>query len=414
MLLRDFVNKKMASADKEASAEGYPLTLNNCKKHKKMKQLEIYGNSVQDGTPTPETPIEVQSVGDLVTDTTDINYGKYKIPITTRGINLFSMAKAKLSQQTINGITFTPLDDERIHIKGKILDNTLSATYQTAFTTVIPIKSGIYNIKPNQYTGYQKDLSIMFGVYKDSNKNDFLVNINAMNNYTAINVKQDGYVGRIYINVSNSSTKEWDDIIELQITKGADAKNLPYEPYVEPITTNVFLDEPLRKIGDYADYIDFKSNRVVRKCIKKYLKDYNWGYYIDVQEYDTHYAYSHRDDTILPKYNTTGDMTKYRGYCNYLKSITSSSYSTITDAMFNHPWALNIRLTVSKDVIAEKTMSAFKAWLNENNPYMIRVLATPTEEPIDCDLPKLIAKTTIIEVDTSLAPSNAYGKYIKK
>jgi hypothetical protein len=42
------------------------------------------------------------------------------------------------------------------------------------------------------------------------------------------------------------------------------------------------------------------------------------------------------------------------------------------------------------------------------------VLTTPTEEPLNIDLPKLNAKTTVIEVDTSLAPSNAYGKYIKK
>ena len=38
-----------------------------------------------------------------------------------------------------------------------------------------------------------------------------------------------------------------------------------YEPYRVPVTANIYLDEPLRKIGDYADYIDFKGQRVVRK-----------------------------------------------------------------------------------------------------------------------------------------------------
>ena len=32
-------------------------------------------------TPTPSNPIEIESVGDLITDTNDINYGKYKIPV---------------------------------------------------------------------------------------------------------------------------------------------------------------------------------------------------------------------------------------------------------------------------------------------------------------------------------------------
>lgn len=31
--------------------------------------------------PTPSVPIEIESVGDLITDTNDINYGKYKIPV---------------------------------------------------------------------------------------------------------------------------------------------------------------------------------------------------------------------------------------------------------------------------------------------------------------------------------------------
>lgn len=35
-----------------------------------------------------------------------------------------------------------------------------------------------------------------------------------------------------------------------------------YEPYIEP--TNIYLNEPLRKIGDYADYIDFEGQKVVR------------------------------------------------------------------------------------------------------------------------------------------------------
>ena len=36
--------------------------------------------------PTPSVPIEIESVGDLITDTNDINYGKYKIPVTVNNI----------------------------------------------------------------------------------------------------------------------------------------------------------------------------------------------------------------------------------------------------------------------------------------------------------------------------------------
>ena len=65
--LRDYVNWGLTHCDKTASAEGVPLVMEKCAKNKRMKQLEVYGNSVQNGTPTPENPIEVESVGEKCT-----------------------------------------------------------------------------------------------------------------------------------------------------------------------------------------------------------------------------------------------------------------------------------------------------------------------------------------------------------
>lgn len=55
--------------------------------------LNLYGKSVQDGTPTPEAPVDVVSIGD------DGN-----IKITSCGKNLF---KNTANKQTSNGVTFT-------------------------------------------------------------------------------------------------------------------------------------------------------------------------------------------------------------------------------------------------------------------------------------------------------------------
>ena len=64
-----------------------PLTINDMKGGN-LLDYKIYGDSVQNGTPTPNNPVEVQSVGDLITDSQDENYGKYKIPITaSNGVN---------------------------------------------------------------------------------------------------------------------------------------------------------------------------------------------------------------------------------------------------------------------------------------------------------------------------------------
>lgn len=49
-----------------------------------LKSWTIYGNSYQDGTPSPEQPVEVECVGDLVES--GEHTGKYKIPITLGGV----------------------------------------------------------------------------------------------------------------------------------------------------------------------------------------------------------------------------------------------------------------------------------------------------------------------------------------
>lgn len=60
-------------------------------KGENIVNYRIYGNSVQDGTPSPASPAEIKSLGDLVTDTKDVNYGMYKIPIRVGGKNLFNI-----------------------------------------------------------------------------------------------------------------------------------------------------------------------------------------------------------------------------------------------------------------------------------------------------------------------------------
>lgn len=68
-------------------SEGGTLTLNNALSQN-LINYRIYGKSEQEGvTPAPDNPVEIQSVGDKVTDENDINYGKYKIPISVSGIN---------------------------------------------------------------------------------------------------------------------------------------------------------------------------------------------------------------------------------------------------------------------------------------------------------------------------------------
>lgn len=520
MQLKDFVNLKLASADKEASAEGVPLTLNDCKKYKKMCDLKVYGNCFQDGTPTPENPIEVQCVGEksrnlfdptqCITyssvmkvshnsdgsfnlkgtlgsynyqysypifqehffasgtvvaisstfETTDnrvalgvmfrdadgngviqnnglrngtkatltmpkdtykfdfvwivsggvsgeyveinnikiqveigttatefIPYGKYKVPIVQRGKNYFSMKKAKLPQKTINGITFTPLDDERMHVTGKAIDTSIATVYDQYCAERIPIPAGIY------ICNYER--SNWDYMYPTQAQNQtFLANVNKYGS----ELKEDGYIYRFYLGIPKNTTEELDVIIDLLLRKKEGVSgNVPYEPYVEPITTNIYLDEPLRSTRVYADYIDGKNKKIHRDFHK---------YYIDGSQTVTSYS----DDLCMVHMNVrckhydgayVSNHFKHRVYGNTVPNIA------MANAVGNR-----IQIGGYRDIDGVTDAESLKQWFAKNPTTFIQPLETPIEEPLNIELPKLNAKTTIIEVDTSLAPSNISGKYI--
>jgi len=271
--LKDYVDWKLTHAQKIAEAEGYPLTMENCKANKRMKELLVYGNSMQDGTPTPETPIDVVSVGELVTDETDDNYGKYKIPLLI-----------KTSLQTYS--------------------------------------------------------------------------------------------------------------------------------------TNIFLNEPLRKIGDYADYIEFKSGKVIRNVLKTNLASIN---FIEKSTMST------SNHFIAYDVNTVSNVDMRTGqdcwsvvpcvFCTKLKPILWSELrsskvaygitTTINSSGYNE-----VRLCIPEEKAS--TLTKFKEWQNSNDCDVYFARITPVEEDISLDLPKLKSKMSIIEADTSLPPSSIYGKYIKR
>ena len=78
-------------ADKSASVphttvSGYPMTVTDHLGGENVLDYKIYGNSIQNSTPTAAVPVGIQSVGDLVTDTASEYYGKYDIPLYVGGV----------------------------------------------------------------------------------------------------------------------------------------------------------------------------------------------------------------------------------------------------------------------------------------------------------------------------------------
>ena len=182
-------------------------------------------------------------------------------------------------------------------------------------------------------------------------------------------------------------------ISNIQIEEGTSKTD--YEPYYEE-TTNIYLDEPLRKIDNYGDYIDFKSGKVVRNIKEvKFTGSENWkfgsypptgGYQINI---DRAYFANMTTDvkyTLNTHFKTTSGLNGSTiGSCYNVFPKTSLNISTIDD---------------------------FKTWLKNNNMILNYAMTTPIEETIS--LPNIdLNKVKYIDIESDTNPSNIELEYIK-
>ena len=316
---------------------GYPLSLKHSK-GKNLKDYKIYGNSVQNGTPTPDNPVEIQSVGDKtknlfdvskssgfeskyggLTSTIDGNVITVECSVPSRSgyleLGTFEAGNYYISANFITGIDYARLvlndkiissEDYTIRngkgIVIELLQDTHIRLYRGFSNNNISKMSDIQIVKSNMPTTYEpygykipvkvSGTNIFDGLLQEG---DYGTGTNRISSVNYIPVKPNTtYIfsrnnERVYMydeaktqlsrvdtgtNNNKITTTEdtryirvvWfgteDTTQTIWINEGTEL--LDYEPYVEPITTNIYLDEPLRKIGDYADYIDFKNQKVVR------------------------------------------------------------------------------------------------------------------------------------------------------
>lgn len=202
-----------------------------------LKNLVIYGNSMQNGTPSIDNPVEIKSLGDY-----DETTKKYKIPVRVVGKNLFDKESFLNSNYigTYNGYNTREIKLEpNTTYKISVIKNN---NYDGKSAYVLIHNQNIVNS-----TGWSAIAHVTSGTYSPV---DFV--------YTT-----DGS-GKLYIGESGSESsinEVWDNT-DLQIEKGTHATL--YEEFIEHLKFDIILDEPLRKVGEYVDYIDFYNNRLVR------------------------------------------------------------------------------------------------------------------------------------------------------
>lgn len=224
-----------------------PLTLEGCVDEESIIDYTLYGQSVQDGTPTPETPVEVESVGEY-----DETTGKYKIPIKVSGKNLLSPQKW-VSGQHLDGIIAYP----NVNYITSIGENYIEANF-AAWRGVASEKFE-----------YAKVNTVGFKINKNQVVDDYIIYYIGLQGYDVDGKKtvfkqlsrsvvaDKEYVfkknnGNFVLGLSTTSVRlcilsRSQAITGLRVYDfySTNDAETGYEPYHEPITTNIYLDEPL-------------------------------------------------------------------------------------------------------------------------------------------------------------------------
>ena len=168
--------------------------------------------------------------------------------------------------------------------------------------------------------------------------------------------------------------------------------------------TNIYLDEPLRKVGDYADYVDFENGKVVRN-IKKYTFTGNEDF-----QFRSHY----NNETY--KFSLSNVLDRYVGVkcMSNIGDFENGTNANATGETGIGLWDEN--KSTSRIVYMElpspyNSLAMLQQYLSENKTYVIYALATPTETPITLPPIPTFKGTSIISADTTVQPSNVEITY---
>lgn len=315
----------------------------------------------------------------------DVNIGYiYKIPIRASGKNLFDISKSKGFDSVYGGFKNTK--------NGNVLTVECTVAARTGFLELGTFPKGKYTLSLEGRERTSKFIQIgdvlgsltNLGVAFQGNANTF-----TLSKTSKVWLCDTGFM------------KGTSNISNIQLECGSTATE--YEPYQEPIITDIYLDEPLYKAGTYADYIDFENQTVVRN-IKKfeikssdYMSSYTWLKKTGV------YVAGKLDD----KYDRSTNALSNRNYNSWNETQTAVNSTGMWVGVSNNLFYWIGILTY----LGLDTLDEFKTWLDDNPTYVWYGSRHPTMTPIT--LPKLpiFKGTTIYSVDTNIQPSNMEVTY---
>lgn len=508
MLYKDFVREKSHHLTKIKSAEGYPCVFDKSK-GKALKDYKVYGNSVQDGTPTPETPIEIESVGDLTTkNLLDVKeyfsdfldddgnmvfnqsnftsiYSKWLLTNKFKENTRYTLScTVEISNADNNGISFIFYDSNNTILNSLWCADTGSKTFKAkltnnANTTIkyvrisystssrrcdvkisnLQIEEGATATEYEPCGKYKIPVAIVGKNILDINKerialkgsipaDNYSVENNVVSVQTPFYATADNIFG-IKFNVKPSTSytvsytfitdrakvsvfdmngtclkysnyqapfnfnsggrtelileirsNGWDILTQVSdiMIRETDTTTSDYVSYYDGLTiTNIFLDAPLKRnqTNSYADYIDFKNQKSIRKTgYKKITADALKSLTSSRQSYATgkantmSYLAMSNIGSCSAKFEFSGAFHWYVGTTGILWLISPSEDMTLGEYFTNLDIQTDVEFIWSTSALTEETIA----------------------------LPPILTQAdyNIIVTTTETRPSNIEVKYIAK
>ena len=357
------------TASETVDGTGSALTLNGTIEAK-LDGIELLGDTEQDGTPTPSSPVDVDVVAGTQT-------------VRVLGKNLWNMTAITGSSASL---TITGPDTEggyELHWTGgfdAILSDVTGLNNATTYTISFKHKGEALNLR-------------------EVGQSTSMISTNADTGYVAYHYTFTGKDSLRLEFIRKSSTTNVSAFVkDFQVEVGSTATT--YQPYQSQSYTVNLGSTELCKIGTYQDYI-YKSGDdwYVHKAVgKSILGDLTW---IHSNTTETNVYRMQSDDLsgLFVPPSTIYDIIE--GACNYFITSQDSSNGTYGahTGISAHPTSGAIHI-YNPDYNTSSSESAFTTWLQNNNVIFYYALATPTDT-------KITDNTLIGHLDT-LAAANSY------
>ena len=322
----------------------------------KIQDMMIYGKSSQDGTPTPENPVEIKSV---VNPT-----------VKLLGSNILKIRDGEYQNV---GCTIT-VSNGVIKLNGT---STGTVSILLPIDTPSMFKEGTEIIFCSNNTKGTESIIKCYLDYTNENTKGFSVAGNTINTPYVITKEDSKYKFNLFVRITKGNTfdnETWKPqiLIGKQIT--------PFEPYKEqsiqlPITLNAI---PVSSGGNYTDQsgqqwicdeVDLERGvKVQRVKTLVFFDDSAFSR----EDTSNGYRFSANANDLRPADTTTADSS---AFCSALKLGKTGATRTTTNV-----FTINIKIYVKFENIT--TLDELQQYLQQNPMTIIAILATPIETPL--------------------------------